>query len=85
MIKGKIGSFQNNANSFNLDDLLQIFNFATLLYFNKYAKHSSKFKQNNHETFTEDFNKEMKEYQNKWREATITNWKIQYCKDYSSP
>ena len=62
MIKGKIGSFQNNANSFNLDDLLQIFNFATLLYFNKYAKHSSKFKQNNHETFTEDFNKEMKEY-----------------------
>ena len=60
--KGKVGAYKDNAENFNLDELLDIFNFTTLIYFNRYARRSTKFKANNNNSFTEDFNKEMKQY-----------------------
>lgn len=60
ILKGKVRTFEENSSDINIDDVLPIFNFALLIYMNKYAKHSSKMKQN--EDFTPEFTEEIKEF-----------------------
>ena len=61
ILKGKILSYEEDQNSMNINILLQLFNFTTLIYFNKFKKKSHKKKKEHpyKEILTEDFNLEM--------------------------
>ena len=45
ILKGKILSYEEDQNSMNINILLQLFNFTTLIYFNKFKKKSHKKKK----------------------------------------
>ena len=63
IIKGKVKSYEDNKNDIHIDDLLLLFNFTTMIYFNKYTSRSTKMKNDiEHNPFTDEFNTEMRTF-----------------------
>ena len=64
ILKGKILSYEEDQNSMDLKLLVDIFNFTTIIYFNKFKKKSSKKKKEHpyKEILKEDFNNEMTDF-----------------------
>ena len=59
---GEVLFHEKNKDNLDIDILLKIFNFTIFCYFKKYAKKSSTLKISPDETFTEDMNKDIKNF-----------------------
>ena len=62
MIHGELLYHEKNKNNLDIDKIVKAFDFAILIYFNKYAKKSSTLKIDSKEIFNSEFNSNVKEF-----------------------
>ena len=62
MINGELFFWEKNKDNLDMDLITKIFNFVILIYFNKYAKKSSKLNFDTKEIFNTEFNANVKEF-----------------------
>ena len=62
MIHGELLYHEKDKDNLEIDNIVKLFNFAILIYFNKYAKKSSTLKIDPKEIFNNEFNANIKEF-----------------------
>ena len=62
MIHGELLYHEKNKNNLDIDKIVKAFDFAILIYFNKYEKKSSTLKIDSKEIFNSEFNSNVKEF-----------------------
>ena len=62
LIHGEILYHEKEKDNLNINEIVKVFNFAILIYFNKYAKKSATLTIDTKEVFNKDFNANIKEF-----------------------
>ena len=62
LIHGEILYHEKEKDNLNINEIVKVFNFAILIYFNKYAKKSATLTIDTKEVFNKDFNENVKEF-----------------------
>ena len=62
MINGELLYHEKNRDNLDMEKIIKVFDFAILIYFNKYAKKSSTLKIDTQEIFNAEFNANIKEF-----------------------